>query len=181
MGGGRRRAHSYGSFFYDLLMAALNGAVPTKKRDGIAPGVRDDLDFEVATVRAQFLHEDGRTGDLSRNLREAGFQLRVVADGANPFPATPFGGFENGRVANSGSDLGSFVLVLQCRFGDSSWGYVFPLNSDAGAAPGDDVDVTGLRKEVRLDLIADNLHRIAWGPYEGDAMPLKLCRQPRVL
>ena len=84
-----------GPLLEDLLETTLGGAVAAVEGDGVAVLVSHDLHLQVARVRAQLHHEDGRAWHLVLHLREARLELRQVLYHANAFATTTFRGLND--------------------------------------------------------------------------------------
>ena len=110
-----------------LLVAALDGAVPLEQVDGIAVAVSQHLNLDMARVHNAFFHEHlGRTeslGGLGDHPRVLGFQLFRRITPANAPATTTGGGFQHHRVADLVGQLQRVIQVCQVALGTRGDGH----------------------------------------------------------
>ncbi len=145
-----------GGDFNDLLVAALDGAVPLVQVQDVAVLVADDLHLDVLGLGDVALQKDLRVakGDLGLVL---GFlqqrdKLLRVADDAHAAPAAAMGGLDNQGEPDL---LGGFHRLLGI--------------ADRVGCAGQGGDADFFRRAAGLDLVAHHLQQLGAGPDEGDA------------
>jgi hypothetical protein len=139
----------------DLLVAALDRAVPDPERPRGALAVGDDLDLDVTRSGDQALEEDHAAAERALRLvagPPVGVRhLLVRRDLADAAPATTGGGLEHDRVADL-VGLGDRVVE----------------GVERSTAPRGDRDTDLLRDELRADLVAEPSHGLGARADEGD-------------
>mmetsp|Transcript_29019 Transcript_29019/g.66417 ORF Transcript_29019/g.66417 Transcript_29019/m.66417 type:complete len:203 (-) Transcript_29019:617-1225(-) len=152
------RGRHGGSLLDDLLMSALHGTVASVQSQCLAILVRDQLDLQVSRPRGQFHDEDGRTGNLPRNLAVGvGHVLRTVHH-ADALPAPALAGLDHDgkadlRRGHRRRGHRSHVRPSVVLCGKHSRGAIV-LGHDVRAVPSDAGDSGALSDDGAADLVS---------------------------
>ena len=143
--------------FNDLLVPALDRAFAFIQVNCVAVFVAEDLNFDMARLRHEFLDEDAVVAKTARRLVLGGLEalarLIVVPSDAHALAAAPGGGLDHHRITNLVGDLHCFLGVF-----------------DQAHIAGHGRNTGFLRQLFRGDLVAHGFDRARRRADEGDAL-----------
>ena len=148
-----RRDGYTGALFDDLLVAALDAALPFADGDDVAEAVRDDLDFDVAHVRKILLDINGRVTERDLGLLDSAGggvrELIIAVHDTDATPAAASSSLHHHRIAYLAGDGDAFFDAVDLRTAG---------NHGQAGTNGDG---------ARLDFIAKHVHGFGGGADEG--------------
>mmetsp|Transcript_58005 Transcript_58005/g.147138 ORF Transcript_58005/g.147138 Transcript_58005/m.147138 type:complete len:364 (-) Transcript_58005:11-1102(-) len=171
------------SLLEDLLEAALRGAVAPDQGDNLSVFITNKLYLQVSSSSAELHHEDGRPGNLGRDLLPASFELFIISALPDALASTTLRGFQDDRVADTSCTLPRLLTTLQaCPLEGLFWDAAVGLDVSRHtlSIPRYARDLRRLCQNCRRDLVTQGMHyRCCWAK-EHDTCFCKSARQSRV-
>ncbi len=158
-----------GSLLDHLLVAALHGAVAFAQVDGVAVGVGQHLDLDVARVLEELLHVHVRVAERGQGLGlghlDGGKQVGFGVHHTHAAPAAAAGGLDDDRVAHLAAQTQVLVgVVAEGAVGARHAGHAGGLHGVLGG-----------------DLVAHQADVLRFGANEDEAASLHALGEVRVL